>query len=247
MASTAAAQAAEPPLFAKDSLVVLKGTDPAVVVEAGPDKLEVLLLNKKTKKVRAKDAEAVHPGPVRSWELEELRQERPADPRRVEAAFEALAGSGDATTVHGLAALGFGRAFAPGNDRRTFWARPFERNVFTTDPGRFARIAGLLASAPHLFLGGPTIGWARAAFRAMRRFDDPRIAWRAGTPILIVASGADRVTDCAAAERFAARLAPGSLVVVDGAEHEILIERDALRDQFWAAFDAFVPGTPLFG
>ena len=108
MASTAAAQAAEPPLFAKDSLVVLKGTDPAVVVEAGPDKLEVLLLNKKTKKVRAKDAEAVHPGPVRSWELEELRQERPADPRRVEAAFEALAGSGDATTVHGLAALVFG-------------------------------------------------------------------------------------------------------------------------------------------
>ncbi|RBP17158.1 lysophospholipase [Roseiarcus fermentans] len=145
--------------------------------------------------------------------------------------------------IDALGALGLGRAFAPGNARQTFWARPFAGNVFTTDPGRFARIARLLVEAPHLFLGGPTIGWARAAFRAMRRFDDPRVAWGDGTPALIVASGADRVTDRAAAERFAARLAPGSLVVIEGAEHEILIERDALRDQFWAAFDAFVAGA----
>ena len=51
---------------------------------------------------------------------------------------------------------------------------------------------------------------------------------------------ADRVTDRGAVERFAPRLAQGALVVVEGAEHEILIERDALRDQFWGAFDAFV-------
>ena len=145
--------------------------------------------------------------------------------------------------IGALDALGFGGAFAPGSGRETFWTRPFEGNVFTTDAGRFARISGLVRSAPHLFLGGPTIGWAHAAFRAMRRLDDPRVAWRANTPILIVASGADQVTDCAAAERFAARLEPGSLIVIDGAEHEILIERDALRDQFWAAFDAFVPGS----
>ncbi len=30
--------------------------------------------------------------------------------------------------------------------------------------------------------------------------------------------------------------------MIDGAEHEILNERDSLRDQFWAAFDAFVHG-----
>ena len=39
------------PLFAKDSLILLKGTDPAVVVEEGSEKMEVMLLNKKTKKV----------------------------------------------------------------------------------------------------------------------------------------------------------------------------------------------------
>ncbi len=30
-------------------------------------------------------------------------------------------------------------------------------------------------------------------------------------------------------------------------QHEILQEQDRYRAQFWAAFDAFVPGTPLFG
>jgi lysophospholipase len=32
--------------------------------------------------------------------------------------------------------------------------------------------------------------------------------------------------------------------VIPGARHEILMERDAIREQFWAAFDAFIPGSP---
>jgi lysophospholipase len=153
---------------------------------------------------------------------------------------------GPARFVVGLLdAFGFGGAFAPGNGAETFWSRPFEGNVFTTDVQRFARISGLAKAAPHLFLGGPTVGWTHAAFRAMRRFDDPMFPRFLTTPILIVASGADHVTDCAAAERFAARLRGGRIIVIEGAEHEIMIERDALRDQFWAAFDAFVPGSGM--
>ncbi len=149
--------------------------------------------------------------------------------------------------VGALAALGFGGAFAPGHDAETFWTRPFAGNVFTSDAKRFARIAGLARSAPNLFLGGPTIGWTNAAFRAMRHVDDPSFPGRVCTPILIVASGADQVTDCAAAQRFARCLRNGRIVVVEGAEHEILIERDALRDQFWAAFDDFVAGVASSG
>jgi lysophospholipase len=32
-------------------------------------------------------------------------------------------------------------------------------------------------------------------------------------------------------------------VVIDGARHELLQEREGLREQVWAAFDAFVPGS----
>jgi lysophospholipase len=77
----------------------------------------------------------------------------------------------------------------------------------------------------------------------MERFGEPNFPRRITTPILIVSAGADRVTETAAAERFASRLRAGRIVVIEGAEHEILIERDVFRRQFWAAFDQFVPGS----
>jgi lysophospholipase len=30
-----------------------------------------------------------------------------------------------------------------------------------------------------------------------------------------------------------------------GSRHEILQERDSIREQFWAAFDAFIPGVVM--
>ncbi len=142
-----------------------------------------------------------------------------------------------------LDSLGMGGAFTPGAAGDSLWLSPFEGNVFTSDEGRFARIARLVAATPELRLGGPTIRWTRAAFRHMRRLDDSKFTPGTLTPMLIVAAGADRVTDTAATERFALRLGEARIVVIDGAQHEILIERDVLRAQFWTAFDRFVPGS----
>ena len=145
--------------------------------------------------------------------------------------------------LEALDALGMGASFIPGEGSRNLWSAPYEGNVFTTDPVRFTRIANLANAAPHLGLGGPTVGWAHAAFRLMNRFGEPTFALQLQTPMLIIASGADQVTDAAAAESFAVRLRFGGIIVIDGAQHEILIERDLFRSQFWAAFDAFVPGS----
>jgi lysophospholipase len=46
-----------------------------------------------------------------------------------------------------------------------------------------------------------------------------------------------------AIEAVAAELRVGGQVAIAGARHEVLMERDAIREQFWAAFDAFIPGT----
>ena len=76
-------------------------------------------------------------------------------------------------------------------------------------------------------------------------FADPRFAARdPHCRRSIVAAGADPVCATPAIERFAARLKAGHAIVIPGARHEILMERDAIREQFWAAFDAFIPGTP---
>jgi lysophospholipase len=143
--------------------------------------------------------------------------------------------------IAALANLGMGRAFAPGGARPSIWLSPFAGNVLTSDERRFARIARLVAASPDLTLGGPTIGWTRAAFRHMRRLDDLKSPTGQSTPMLIVAAGADRVTDTDAAKRLASRLDAAQFVAIDGSQHEILIERDDLRAQFWAAFDQFVP------
>lgn len=142
-----------------------------------------------------------------------------------------------------LARLGMGAAFTPGGARDSIWLSPFEGNVLTSDERRFARIARLVAASPGLTLGGPTIGWTRAAFRHMCRLDDWKAPPGQSTPMLIVAAGADRVTDTEAAKRLASRLKAAQILIIDGARHEILIERDALRAQFWSAFDQFLEGS----
>ncbi len=149
---------------------------------------------------------------------------------------------GARAAIAALNCLGMGNAFAPGSGGENQWLASFEGNVFTSDEGRFARIAKLVAACPDLRLGGPTIGWTHAAFRHMSRLDHSRFPRSKLNSILIVAAGADRVTDTSATMRLASRLG-AALVVIDGAQHEILIERDVLRAKFWAAFDEFVAGS----
>jgi lysophospholipase len=65
-------------------------------------------------------------------------------------------------------------------------------------------------------------------------------------PILMLAASSDTIVSTSAIEEFAYHLRAGSHLVIAGSKHEILQEQDRYRSQFWAAFDAFVPGTPLF-
>jgi lysophospholipase len=64
-------------------------------------------------------------------------------------------------------------------------------------------------------------------------------------PILIIAAARDGIVSNPAIEEFSTLLRAGSHLFIAGAQHEILMEQDRYRSQFWAAFDAFIPGTPL--
>ena len=138
--------------------------------------------------------------------------------------------------------LGFGRAFVPGGGDTAIATKPFEGNRLTGDPDRYARNSRLSASARHLSIGDPTIAWVRAAFGLMARLNAPNAAREVRVPTLVIAAGRDRVVSTPAIERFAARLKTGQALILPTARHEILMESDAIRAQFWAAFDAFIPG-----
>ena len=110
----------------------------------------------------------------------------------------------------------------------------------------FARNAAVLQEEPELGLGAPTIAWADSALRLMKRFAEPSYAARIRQPMLLVAAGHDEVVSTSAIEAFGMNLLAGRHLILPGAKHEILQEQAAFRAQFWAAFDAFVPGTPRY-
>jgi lysophospholipase len=139
--------------------------------------------------------------------------------------------------------VGLGGAFAPGAGNSAFGAGPFERNPLTSDPVRYGRMRATLNAHRELGLGGPTVGWVHAAARLMRDFAEPDYPRAITTPTLVISSGADRVVEPRSVERFATRLRAGNLIVVDGARHEIMMERDVYRDLFFRAFDAFTAGV----
>jgi lysophospholipase len=149
-------------------------------------------------------------------------------------------------TARVVSVAGFGMAYVPGGNSTVLALKPFVDNPLTSDPVRYARTASVLQSEPALALGSPTISWANAAYRVMDEFADPTYPSSIRQPLLLIAAGRDEIVSTPAIEEFAMQLRAGSHLIVAGAKHEIIIEQDRYRQQFWAAFDAFVPGTPMY-
>lgn len=150
------------------------------------------------------------------------------------------------TIVKALRWMGRGGQFVPGASKELVGTGSFMGNPVTSDPVRYARNAAVLEENPQLGLAAPTIAWVDTAFKAMTTFKQLNYPSRIRQPVLMLAAGADTIVSTPAIEEFAYHLRGGSHLVIAGAKHELLQEQDRFRQQFWAAFDAFVPGTPLF-
>ena len=138
--------------------------------------------------------------------------------------------------------LGAASWYAPGQrDFRLDRCR-FDNNPLTTCPRRFARFRELLANEPELCIGGVTYGWLDASLRSIALTRRPGWLEAIGTPMLICQAAAERIVSNRAQEEFAARLPRARLVRFPGARHELFLERDAIRDELFRAFDAFVDG-----
>ncbi|NJM34839.1 MAG: alpha/beta hydrolase [Rhodomicrobium sp.] len=139
--------------------------------------------------------------------------------------------------------LGLGDFFVPGGKAEPLEQESFEENKVTSDRLRHERVRDILKAAPWLGLGSPTVGWLNAAARSIMQVNAFGFASSVRVPLLIVAAGNDMVVSTRAIESFAPRVKICRHLVVAGGKHELLQERDPIRDQFWAAFDAYVPGS----
>ena len=134
--------------------------------------------------------------------------------------------------------LGFDHHYLVGASDKPTFGDSFENNRFTSDKARFDDEQEKIRANPKLALGGVTYGWLYAATRSMKPLF--RNAGKVKAKCLMISAGEDMIVNNAAQQKIAGLIPGCRLVEITGARHEILRERDEIRNQFWEHFDAFM-------
>lgn len=130
--------------------------------------------------------------------------------------------------------------YAPSTSAETYLLQaPFQGNVLTTDHAMWDYMRRQVAEVPDLALGGPSIGWLKAALRecaALAVLPAPKV------PAICALGTAEKVVDVPPVHLRMAGWSDGQLDLYPGAEHEIMMEGVAVRQRFFdraaALFDA---------
>ena len=141
-----------------------------------------------------------------------------------------------------FSALGMAKKELPFQRGRSGIPVPFESNKLTSDPERYKSWAAYFNNVERIRLGPPTYGWIVQAIRSMAFVN--KNADKLKIPALIVAAGADPIVEPKSNREFAEK-AGAAFTVVPGALHELFLERDELREQFFEAFDDFLEANAL--
>ena len=116
-------------------------------------------------------------------------------------------------------------------------ADTFAAGILTHDRARYDRFKAQLRACPGLAVGGLTWGWLDFAFRAEAEILAPGGMERIAVPVTAAICGADRLVLNPPIRTAVGRIPQGRCVEIPGAYHEVLMETDDLRAEFWQAFD----------
>lgn len=119
-------------------------------------------------------------------------------------------------------------------------AEKFETNIVTHDRKRWQIQRDLIDAAPELELGPVTWGWLGASLDILKQTTKPALLKGVDTPVFVASAGEEKLVDNKAHQRVASHLPDCNHITIDGAMHEILMETDAKRAEFWAGFDALL-------
>ncbi len=128
-------------------------------------------------------------------------------------------------------------------DKGDPFTQAFPGDALTHDAARYARHQAQIRANRDLALGGITWGWTEFAFSACAWLRRSKGVEAIAIPVTIVGAGDDSRVLTADEKAIAARIPKGRYIEIGGAFHEILIETDDIRAQFWAAFDETVDGV----
>lgn len=125
--------------------------------------------------------------------------------------------------------------------------RNFDNNLLTSDPQRYQRNQQIIYDHPSLGLAGPSFTWMYNALHTIHLLNQPKSREEPKIPTLFILAGADKVVSSRMAEDYARHIRGATYMTIDGARHELMQEDDHYREQFWAAFDAFIPASVTKG
>ncbi|KIN64015.1 Lysophospholipase [Sulfitobacter noctilucicola] len=131
------------------------------------------------------------------------------------------------TLAHAMPRIGKGHGMPPGTVKEPYViAAPFEDNMLTTDRQMFDMMRDQLEAHPELSLGGPSYVWLREAFA-----ETNHLAGRAAPnlPSLTWLGTNERIVALPPIHERMENWTGGRLELVQGAEHEILMEQEAIR------------------
>ena len=128
--------------------------------------------------------------------------------------------------------LGFDKRLSPGQSTDFYVLRePFENNTLTNDPEMWAWFGSQLDAQPGLGLGGPSLRWLYLALTEMRQLSkmpSPKV------PCLTYLGTREQIVD---PQRIRDRMKDwpgGKLRVIEGGQHEMLMDKPEMRDMLIA-------------
>lgn len=136
--------------------------------------------------------------------------------------------------------IGLGAKRTPTTSSNAYiaWA-PYEGNFLTSDEPTYAWMQDHVAKHPELVVGGPSLSWLREALYEIRSFQ------KIDAPLpecLCFLGSEEKIISPKAVHRVMEKWPNGELVVLQGAEHEILLESPKILGAVWARIFAFLAG-----
>ena len=136
--------------------------------------------------------------------------------------------------------VGQGHRLPPGTTIEAYpAAAPFEDNLLTTDPQMYDMMRDQLVAHPELSLGGPSFVWLREALAETKHLAGrsapnlPCVTWMGSNERIV------------AKQRVIERMAGwkgGRLEIVEGGEHEVLLELPELRNPIFDGLERLFLG-----
>jgi len=123
--------------------------------------------------------------------------------------------------------IGLGHKYAPGTNADNYVVTaPFAGNLLTTDPDMYAYMQDQATAYPQLPLGGPSMHWL---FEALTETRDLQAMQMPQTPTVTYLGTNERIIDSNAVIKLMEQWPDARLEMVEGAEHEVLMEKPATR------------------